>query len=405
MDETTGAVRSMYEQYPYPSGPVVNRVGGDVELVLSYGARRRETSGPYRVLDAGCGRGLGLLGAATLQPEVRFLGVDVSRVSLEDARRQADQRGLKNVAFAEVDLMTLDGLLVPPGGFDVIHSSGVLHHLADPLAALAGLRGVLAPHGVINLMVYGRCGREALQDLAGAVALLFPSDVGLKDRLPAAREAAALARGHALAGTRFEDTAGVDDVEFVDRMLNVNETSYDVPALFDLLEAAGLTFLRWLEPADWDPRRLVPEGELRRRLLDLDPRQRFTVLERIFRPAGLELIVAHAGNEPRPPLTAADLPRARFRLHPETVINKGVRHTPADIRTETLSFTVRTRKPVALGAGPVAQAVLVLAEKPGTRTGAAMLAELKQAGLSAADAQAVMLELERHEIIFQVRPS
>ncbi|MGD9547128.1 MAG: class I SAM-dependent methyltransferase [Candidatus Krumholzibacteriia bacterium] len=402
MDETTGAVRSMYEQYPYPSGPVVNRIGADVELVLSYGSRRRETSGPYRVLDAGCGRGLGLLGAATLQPEVRFLGVDVSRVSLEDARRQADQRGLKNVAFAEVDLMTLDGLEVPPGGFDVIHSSGVLHHLADPLAALAGLRGVLAPHGVINLMVYGRCGRESLQELAGAVALLFPPEVGLEGRLPAAREVAALARGHALAGTRFEDTAGVDDVEFVDRMLNVNETSYDVPALFDLLEATGLTFLRWLEPADWDPRRVVPDGELRRRLLDLDPRRRFTVLERIFRPAGLELIVAHAGNEPRPPLTAADLSRARFRLHPETVVTKGVRHTPGDIRIETLSFTVRTRKPVTLGAGPAAVAVMLMAERPGARTGTALLSDLKRAGLGSAEAQAVILELLRHEVIFRL---
>lgn len=402
MDRTTESVRSMYEQYPYPAGPVVNRIGADVELVLSYGSRRRETRGAYHVLDAGCGRGLGLLGAAILQPDVQFLGVDISRASLDDARSQGEQRSLKNVAFVEADLMTLDGVEIPPGGFDVIHSSGVLHHLTDPLKGLSRLKDVLAPHGVINLMVYGRCGREALQELAEAVTLLFPAGTGLAERLPVAREAAALARTQALAGTRFEDTARVDDVEFVDRMLNVNETSYDVPALFDLLDSAGLTFLRWLEPGDWDPFRLVPEGELRKRILGLEPRLQFAVLERIFRPAGLELIAAHAGNAPREAVVAADVSGSRFRLHPEVVISTGVRHTPGEIRTESLSFTLRKRNPVPLTAGPAAVAVMVLAEKPGTRTGAALISELRRAGLGAPEAQAIILELLRNEIIFRL---
>ena len=53
----------------------------------------------------------------------------------------------------------LDG---PAGGFDVILSSGVVHHLVDPLAGLQRLREHLAPHGVLSLMVYGRHGRESL---------------------------------------------------------------------------------------------------------------------------------------------------------------------------------------------------------------------------------------------------
>ena len=44
---------------------------------------------------------------------------------LADAGQKAAQMGLRNITFLEVDLMTLDGLDVPEGGFDVIISSGV----------------------------------------------------------------------------------------------------------------------------------------------------------------------------------------------------------------------------------------------------------------------------------------
>jgi len=381
---------------------VVNRTGSDVELVLSYGSLRRATTGPYQVLDAGCGRGVGLLGGATLQPEVQWTGIDISRVSLEDARRQAEQRALRNVNFAEIDLMTLEGLEVPPGGFDVIHSSGVLHHLADPAQGLNRLVAVLAPHGMLNLMVYGRYGRGPLQHLSGAIASLFPDSTPLQDRLPVAREAATLAGQHALAGTRFADSGEVDDVELVDRLLNVNETSYDVPSVFSLLKDAGLRFLRWAEPADWDPQQLLPDGPLRQHLLTLDETTQWRFLEILFRSPGFEIIATHAANEPRPALGLADLPDARFRLNPEVLITTGVRHTPGDLRTETLSFTLRKREPVALSAGPIAAAILQLSKQPGARKGKQILRDLQKAGLSEPDAQAVMMELERHEVIFRL---
>ena len=402
MDPTTSAVRAMYEQFPYPSGPVVNRVGSDAELVLSHGAKPRASSGPLQVLDAGCGRARGLLGAATLQPQVRWLGIDVAAAALADARREAAERGLVNVAFAEVDLMTLEGLEVPPGGFDVIHSSGVLHHLADPAVGLARLRDVLAPHGVINLMVYGRHGRESLQRLAAAVARLFPADTPLPSRLPLARQAAAVARDHVLAGSRFADTADVDDVELVDRLLNVNETSYDVPALLALLASVDLHLLRWTEPADWDPARQLPAGPLREHVLRRTPSEQWAFLEVLLRPAGLELLVAHADNPPRPPLTAAEVPGARLRFHPEVVVTTGVRHTPGEARTESLSVTLRKREPMPLAAGPAAAAVLHLGRQPGARPGKQVLRDLQGLGLGRDDAVAMVLELLRHEILFAV---
>ncbi|HPF70955.1 MAG TPA: class I SAM-dependent methyltransferase [Candidatus Krumholzibacteria bacterium] len=401
MDPTTAAVRAMYEQYPYPSGAPAHRTASDTELVLSYGALRPPRR-PRRVLDAGCGRAVGLLGAASLQPEVHFTGADLNRVALDQAREAARARGLANTAFVECDLMTLAGLDVPAGGFDVIHSSGVLHHLSDPAAGLVRLREVLAPHGMIVMMVYGKQGRRSLMQAAEALAMVTRADEPLPQRVPLARQAAALGRGGLFAGTTFDDTADVDDVELVDRLLNVNETSYDVPAVLALLEAAGLRFVRWCEPADWDPRRVLPDGPLLRRVLQLPEPDQWRWLELMTEPPGLEFVCAHAANAPAAALSADQVPAAELRVHPEVLFETGVRHVPAGARTETLAFRLRRREPVPLRAGPLAQVVLWLRDHPGPHKGDRLLRELRQLGLGADDAVAAVVELVRHEVMYAV---
>ena len=136
----------------------------------------RPAGRPLHALDAGCGRGVGLLGNATSQPDVQFLGIDINRVALAEITAEAARRGLKNVQVQEIDLMTLEGLQAPEGGFDVVYASGVIHHLADPLEGLRRLASVLAPHGMLVLMLYGRHGRAPLYRLARAIDLLIPRD-------------------------------------------------------------------------------------------------------------------------------------------------------------------------------------------------------------------------------------
>src|SRR5262249_52432991 len=47
-------------------------------------------------------------------------------------------------------------LPLPSGSVDYVHSSGVLHHLPDTLAALRELRRVLHQNGTARFMVYNR---------------------------------------------------------------------------------------------------------------------------------------------------------------------------------------------------------------------------------------------------------
>lgn len=401
MDDVTAEIRAMYERFPYPSGAPVNRLGSDVDLILSHGAQAPTLTGPRQVLDAGCGRALGLIGAATLQPEVQFTGIDINRVALAESRTAIQQRGLTNIKLQEIDLMTLEGLEAPGGGFDVIHSSGVLHHMSDPAASLALLRENLAPHGMLNLMVYARNGRDPLLKTAAAIDVLFPDGTPLNERVALARQVAIFGAEHLLRGTRLADTGEVDDVELVDRVLNVNETSYDIPDMWELIEAAGLRFIRWAEPLDWEVDLQVPASALRDRLHTLSPAEQYTFLERVLCPPGLELILAHRDNEPRAKLDPSRIADTVFRVSPEVVISAGVRQTPAGQRTETLELRVRDQDPVPVGAGPTATVLLAMREWSGDLKGRELLKNLQALGLNPAEREAVIMELVRVEVLYR----
>ncbi len=66
-DAITQSVREFYELYPYPAdGSPTLRTGFDARYVLSLGRLQRPPERSLSILDAGCGRGIGLISCATL---------------------------------------------------------------------------------------------------------------------------------------------------------------------------------------------------------------------------------------------------------------------------------------------------------------------------------------------------
>lgn len=400
MDEKTQAVRAFYEQYPYPAGGVEMRVGFDARLLLSYGSRVRAATSPIRVLDAGCGRAVGLIASAMLQPDIDFLGIDMNRTALHEAEQEATRRRVENVRFLEVDLMTLDGLAVPPGGFDVVHSSGVVHHLTDPVHGLRLLQSVLAPHGVLPLMVYSRAGREPIHVVARAIDAIIPRSAPLAARLEAGR---ALVHTLALASPGsgpWAAAANTNDVEFVDRYLHIQETSYDVDGLFELIDAAGLAFLRWSNERQWSLESACPEVLSSVCRAGLSPRDEFRLVDQIRRPSRLEAYLCQPGNDSRPELTATDLGDATLAVSPEIVFELSTRTVNTGIRNERLAFRRPDEPPIGLSAGPLATAGLILRDQIGSFRGAALIAALVGEGATRADATTAVLQLLRHDVLY-----
>lgn len=402
LDPTTETVRAMYEQFPYPAVADADiRLGSQVRLLLSYGQLRRAARRPLHCLDAGCGRANGTLGAAITQPDVQFTAVDINRVALADAKTKADQLGLKNIRFQEVDLMTLDGLQTPEGGFDVVISTGVLHHLASPDEGLRQLRRILAPHGVLSLMVYGTSGREPLYRMVRALDLLVPRDRPVTERLAVARRLAQVTTADALHVGPIELTETLHDNELVDRYLNVNETSYDVASLWNLLERHALRCLRWVEPDDWALPAPIPAGEeVGAHLTEL---QRYQLLEQICWRPRLALIAGTTENSPRQLPPPDQWPTLSFALNPDASFEVETRNLRGTQRVERISYRLRVRPAVQL-AGLPASVLLMLRDQTVPFLGKDLIRKLSADRIDRGTALDVLAELLQREIVFCPHP-
>ena len=137
--------------------------------------------------------------------------------------------------------------------FDQIVCTGVLHHLADPDAALRALRDVLEPDGAMHLMVYapyGRAGIYMLQEFCRRIGIQA-SDDEIRDLVAAL---GALPAGHPLARLLREAPDFRQEAALADALLHPQDRAYSVPQLLDFIGGAGLTFGRWVRQAPYSPR-------------------------------------------------------------------------------------------------------------------------------------------------------
>ena len=98
------------------------------------------------VLDFGCGPGTISLGLAQAVDPGHLHGVDLEESQIELARSAAESGGHSNVTFHVGDV---NGLPFADDTFDVAHCHAVLMHIRDTSAALAEVRRVLKPGGIV----------------------------------------------------------------------------------------------------------------------------------------------------------------------------------------------------------------------------------------------------------------
>ena len=124
--------------------------GHDDSVLRSHRWRTVENSAAYllaelrpgtRLLDVGCGPGTITADFARRLPDGRVIGVDASSAVIDDAAARYPE-----VTFMVGDLSSLP---FPDGSFDVVHLHQVLQHLNDPVRALADLRRLIAPGGLL----------------------------------------------------------------------------------------------------------------------------------------------------------------------------------------------------------------------------------------------------------------
>jgi SAM-dependent methyltransferase len=117
-----------------------------------------------RLLDMGCGAGLGLQMAAGRGATVT--GIDASEGLLGIARRR-----LPGVDLRQGDI---EELPYADGAFDLVTSFNAVQFAADPVAALAEAKRVAVPGAPVAIVTWGELERCDIRWILGALSSLLP---------------------------------------------------------------------------------------------------------------------------------------------------------------------------------------------------------------------------------------
>ena len=242
------------------------------------------------ILVAGCGANQAAI-IAHANPQHRVVGIDLSSQALAHHERLKKRHRLSNLELRQIAVENASEF---GQQFDYVVSTGVLHHLPDPAAGLSALRGVLAQHGVISVMLYGNSRRFGVYMVQEAMRSLGverdPAGVAF------ARETVGNlpAWHHARSYLDHAPDLGYD-AGFVDTVLNARDRAYTIPEIMDLVTEAGLRFQSWLDGLYYSPAAVFPaEAQIHDRIYHLPREQQWHVVDLLAQVTGAHrFLVCH----------------------------------------------------------------------------------------------------------------
>ena len=242
-DEVSRKVRRLYEDNPYPRWQTASRENGKdfvsqirsvFPLLNPAGLAKPDRP---EILIAGCGTGRHAIETAAKYKNSEVLAVDLSRTSLAYARQMSQRLGQHNIDFLHADILNLAAL---ERKFDLIESSGVLHHMADPVAGWRVLVGLLRDKGLMRIGLYSEKGRADI--LAARQILPDAGSVKADDIRKSRNDILSLADGHPAAGIRKNmDFFALSTC--TDLLFHVQEHCFTLPQISDFLDELGLELI------------------------------------------------------------------------------------------------------------------------------------------------------------------
>jgi SAM-dependent methyltransferase len=189
------------------------------------------------ILIAGCGTNQAAIIAYT-NPTAHVVAVDVSNASLDHHQWLKDKYDLANLELHQLPIERVGAL---DRQFDLVITTGVLHHMADPEEGMRALAECLRPEGVLAVMLYANYGRIGVHLMQSVF-----KDLGLSQNeasLDIVRDALGqLSPLHPLASYLQIAPDLDDDAGVVDTFLHGREAAYTIDECRELVASAGLAF-------------------------------------------------------------------------------------------------------------------------------------------------------------------
>lgn len=307
-------VSRQYERWTYPA-PIEDLAQWTRDFHEffdpSYAHRMLWPDRPYKpdldILIAGCGTNQASV-FAYRNPQARVLGVDISEASLSHQRYLKSKHDLANL---ELRRLPIEELATLGRDFDLIVSTGVLHHMADPAVGMRSLAQCLRPDGAIALMLYARYGRLGVEVMQSVFR-----DLGLKQN----ERSLALVRNtlEMLPAThpvrpymQFAPDLSYD-AGLVDTFLHGRDRSYTVEDCLELVTSAGLAFQGWINNECYYPETIIGfDSVTYAALADVPEETLWSVVDRLIARNGCHYFVACRPERPRERY-AIEFPRVGF---------------------------------------------------------------------------------------------
>lgn len=267
------------------------------------------------ILIAGCGTNQAAVIAFT-NPGARVVAVDVSQESLAHQQFLKDKYGLKNL---ELHLLPIEDIASLRRDFDLIISTGVLHHMASPETGMQALAGCLRQDGVAALMLYAKYGRIGVDMMQSVFR-----DMGLnqsKESVQIVRQVlASLPSDHPVKSYMTIAPDLSFDAGLVDTFLHGRERSYSINECLDLVASAGLVFQDLFFKAPYLPS-LLSKDPFHLTLTQLPKERQWSIMERTNFRNGCHFFTACRADRPEStytidfvqPLAFDYVPSLRYR--------------------------------------------------------------------------------------------
>jgi SAM-dependent methyltransferase len=238
-DDVSLRVLQQYDENPYPRWSIhpLAFLRGEPNG-KGQAAGRNERRPREEILIAGCGTGEHSFDIAQKYPDARILAIDLSRTALAYAQRKSREQGLRNIEYAQADILKLATI---GRAFDRIESVGVLHHLADPVAGWRILLSLLAPNGIMRVGLYSEAARRSIVEARAIIAERGYRATAADIR--AFRQTIIRARDDPRWDTIIKTVDFYSMSGCRDMLFNVMEHRFTIPEIAAFLGEHGLSFL------------------------------------------------------------------------------------------------------------------------------------------------------------------
>jgi len=242
-DNVSKSVQGQYEKNPYPrwinlsltpAPSTIRSVFSDQQLKIT--DERIFDQKNIKVLIAGCGTGQHAIETARRYKNASVTAIDLSKASLAYAIRKTAELNIENIDYFQADILNLKTY---KNQFHIIESSGVLHHMHDPIQGWNNIKNLLLPGGLMRIGLYSELARRSIVRTREKLSDL-PRAIKTHDMKKIRQALIGSSEQDHINITNFGDFYSLSNLR--DLLFHVQEHRFTLPQLKVCLDELGLAF-------------------------------------------------------------------------------------------------------------------------------------------------------------------